>query len=211
MQIAGIRSVLNGRTIRPDAPEGRTAEPAQPVRDAAATARSTALVPLPTLRGAAPARPVLIAFPTAEDAATPPARMSRDAQRAYRDTQNLAAPRTVLTVVEDVAEAAAPSRSVARAARAEAPARDEAAADGPRQSPTGVPGLVAQGLATLWRLLPGQAGVAVDGRRTSPGKATSAGSGRTREMPAEQGGWTEALTLFTLIATVCLAVWLLLF
>ncbi len=30
-------------------------------------------------------------------------------------------------------------------------------------------------------------------------------------MPAEQGGWTEALTLFTLIATVCLAVWLLLF
>jgi hypothetical protein len=211
MQIAGIRSVLNGRTIRPDAPTGRTAEPAQPARDAAATVRSGALVPLPTLRGAAPARPVLIAFPTAEDAAIPPARTSRDAQRAYRDTQNLAAPRALLAAVEDIAEAAAPSRSVARAARADAPTRDEAAVDGPRPTPTGVPGLAAQGLATLWRLLPGQAGIAVDGRRTSPGKATATGSGRTREMPAEQGGWTEALTLFTLIATVCLAVWLLLF
>ncbi len=214
MQIAGIRSVLNGRTTRADATAGRTSEPAQPGRDAVAPARTSALAPLPPspVRGAAVARPVVIAFPTAEDTTAVNARTTRDAQRAYRDTQNASAPRAVLTIVEDAAaEANAPARSVTRAARADAPARDEAVPDGPRPTPTGVPGLIAHGLATLWRLLPGQASISADERRKTPGKASAAGAGRAREMPAEQGGWTEALTLFTLVATVCLAVWLLLF
>ena len=214
MQIAGIRSVLNGRTTRADAPAGRTPEPAQPVRDAAVQARASALVPLPPspVRSAAVARPYVIAFPTPEDPTAATARTRRDAPRAFRDTQNAAAPRAALAAVEDAAdETAAPARSVTRAARADAPARDEAVPDGPRPMPTGVPGLIAQGLATLWRLLPRQAGNSADERRNAPGKATAAGAGRAREMPAEQGGWTEALTLFTLVATVCLAIWLLLF
>lgn len=210
MQIAGIRSVLSGRTIRPDALAERTAEPVQGARDAAAGGRTTAPLPPSPVRGAAVARPLVIAFPGAEEAATQPGRATREAQRAYGDMQNAAAPRPAPAIVEDAAEAAVPARAVARAARADAPARDEAAADGPRPAPTGIAGALAQGLATLWRLLPGQAGIAADERRKAPGKPTAAGPGRARDLPAEQGGWTEALTLFTLLATVGLALWLLL-
>lgn len=213
MQIAGIRSVLNGRTTRPDAPSGRAAEPAQTLRDGAATARSAALAPLPPspVRVAAPAQQVVIAFPTAEEAATASARTPRDAERAYRDTQALAAPRAAPALLEEAAEQAAPARPAARAARADAPGRDETAADGPRPTPTGIPGVVAQGLAALWRFLPGQAGSIGDQRRTGSAKATAARPGERNAAPASEGGWTEALTLFTLIATVCLALWLLVF
>lgn len=212
MQIAGIRSVLNGRTTRSDAPAGRAAEPLQPTRDAVAPGRIAAQVPLPAspVRGAAPARPVVIAFPTAENAGTTEARTTREAHRAYRDTQNMAAPRIALALVEDTAQAAAPARAVPRPARTDAATRDEAAADAPRSAPSGIPGVLAQGFAALWRFLPGQADAVADQPRKAPGKAATAAR-PAGEMPADQGGWTEALTLFTLVATACLAIWLLLF
>lgn len=212
MQIAGIRSVLNGRTIRSDSTGGRAAEPLQPTRDAITPARIAAQAPLPAspVRGTAPARPVVIAFPTAENAGTAEARTTREAHRAYRDTQNMAAPRIALNVVEDATQAVAPARAVPRPARADAPTRDEAATDAPRPASNGIPGVLAQGLAALWRFLPGQVNAAADQPRKAPGKATTAAR-QAGEMPADQGGWTEALTLFTLVATACLAIWLLLF
>jgi hypothetical protein len=214
MQIAGIRSVLNGRTIRPDVTAGRAAEPAPSARETAAATRSTAIVPLPAspVRGLT-TQPVVIAFPTANDAAAA-TRPAHEAQRAYRDMQNTAAPRAALALVEDVAVEAAPARIAARTARVGAPARDEIAADvsrtGPAALPAGVPGAVVQGLAMLWRLLPGQAGIAGEDRRGTTGKSMATRTDRLADT-ADQGGWTEALTLFTLVATVCLALWLLVF
>ncbi|CAG1008745.1 MAG: hypothetical protein F9K19_13720 [Rhizobiaceae bacterium] len=212
MQIAGIRSVLNGRTTRSDVPGGRAAEPTQPARETAAPGRISALAPLPPspVRDSALARPVVIAFPGAEDRTTVDARMTRDAHRAYRDVQNTAAPRAALTLAEDAAEVATPVRSVARPARTEAPAREESSSDASRPTQTGVPGSVSQGLATLWRLLSGQADVVADRQRKAPRKAAAAVH-QAGVLPADEGGWTEALTLFTLVATVCLAIWLLLF
>lgn len=218
MQIAGIRSVLSGRTIRPDVTAGRAAEPAPSARETAAAARSAAIVPLPAspVRGTA-TRPLVIAFPTANDAAAA-TRPAPEAQRAYRDMQNTAAPRAALALVEDAAEAA-PARAAPRAARGGPPVADEAAADAPRPGPSTMapplPGAVAHGLAALWRLaagqaLPSQAGLAGEDRRRATGRATAARTDRLAE-PAGEGGWTEALTLFTLVATVCLALWLLVF
>jgi hypothetical protein len=219
MQIAGIRSVLNGRTIRPDVTAGREAEAAPPARDAAAPARSAAIVPLPASPArAGTTRPLAVAFPTANDAAAA-TRPIPDAQRAYRDMQNTAAPRAVLALVDDVAAEAAPARAAARTARGGPPAADEAAADAPRPGPSAMPptlpGAVAHGLAALWRLAAGQVlssqgGLAGEDRRRATGKATAAAADKVRETAGE-GGWTEALTLFTLVATVCLALWLLVF
>ncbi|HHZ08756.1 MAG TPA: hypothetical protein GX405_08270 [Rhizobiales bacterium] len=212
MQIAGIRSVPDGRTTRSDAPGARAAELLQPTRDAVAPGRIAAQAPLPAspVRGAAPARPVVIAFPTAENAGAAEAQTTREAHRAYRDTQNMAAPRIAVAPLEDTAQATAPARAAPRPARTEAPTRDEAAADAPRQMPGSFTGVLAQGLAALWRFLPGRTDAVGDRQRTARGNAAAAAR-RAGEVPADQGGWTEALTLFTLVATVCLAIWLLLF
>lgn len=214
MQIAGIRSVLNGRTTRPDA-TGRAAEPAQPVREASGPGRNAALVPLPPSSSSSPAgavaiRPVVIAFPASEEQKAAATRPAHEAQRAYRDMQT-AAPRAALALVEEAADVAEAPARTARAARAVAAARDEAPPEAPRPAQAGVPGIVAQGLAALLRLVPGQAGAFGEERRKEPATAAAARPGERPDTGAGEGGWTEALTLFTLVATVCLALWLLVF
>lgn len=211
MQIAGIRSAPEGRTIRPDATAGKTAD-AAPARDAATAAGRAAIAPLPPSPVRTRSlRPVVVAFPAGDSQNAVPPQPANDAQRAYRDMQ-AAAPRPALALVEDIAtETAAPARAV-RTARAGAPARDETFPDAPRPPQAGLPSIVAQGVAhslsALLRVVAGQSVVADKTRSRKPAKATAARPADA-ENAVEQGGWMEAITFFTLVATVALALWLL--
>lgn len=203
MPIVGVRSTSLAKGLRAEAVAGRSAPrtqamPTLPVRPGSLAAL------LPDAEGAT-ARPRLN-LPLVPTQLTGPAEQepARTVIRAYQATRDAALPvQPASQAAADEVIQPAPARAAVRDV-AERPAAREEGVDQRPAAPAAA-GMVATSLVILPKpLLAASAETAAAAARRAP-----AGADGNAEQPGWEGGLTEAITLLTIVAAVCLGIWML--
>lgn len=193
------------RSIRAEAIASRSAARTQ--NTPAPVARPGALVELPPTTGGAPERPRVIVpvvpSPIARPAEQEATRTVFRAYQATRDTILSLQPLPQAAEPEVVPPPQEPARAVAREQTERPAARDEG--NDQRPSAHALAGMVVAGAGALSKPLVAPLADAPASKRAS----TRGKAGPGPEQPAREGGWTEAVTLLTIVAMVCLGVWML--
>ncbi len=191
------------RNLRVEAGGGRAAPrtPTLPI----SPIRPGSLVELPVVGEGGSERPRIIAVPLLPESRPVEQEAARTVIRAYQATRDVMLPATTLPVAEvEVSPAApAPGQAASRKA-AERPAAREETGEQRHSIPIST-GMVPTTMASATRLLAALSAQASVQDRSGAGRTAA----RNAEPPFREGGWTEAVTLVTIIAVICLGVWML--
>ncbi|MGO4832954.1 hypothetical protein AB4144_11775 [Rhizobiaceae sp. 2RAB30] len=201
MPIVGPASAA--RNLRAEAGGGRAAlrTPTLPM----SPIRPGSLVELPVVGEGVSERPRIIAVPLLPEGRPVEQETARTVIRAYQATRDAMLPATSLPVAEAEGSpvAPAPGRVAVREAVERPGAQEEAGEQ--RHATLISTGMVPTAMASATRHLVGLAAQAsVPDRSGADRKAA-----QNAEPPFREGGWTEAVTLATIIAAICLGVWML--
>lgn len=204
MPIVGVRSTSLAKGLRAEA-VGRSAGRTQAVT--VSPVRPGLLAELLPDADGTTARPrlnvPLIPAQISRPAEQEPAKTVIRAYQATREAARPVQPAPRAAAEEVIAAQPAPGRATVREA-AERPAVREEGADQRPPAQTAV-AVLATGVGILSKPLPAAAAeTAAAAMRRAP-----APSGGNAEQPGREGGLTEAITLLTIVAAVCLGVWML--